>query len=117
MTKFLDGPAVGVVLGLSRAPLLLRVVHNSDRKDPWDALDQINDRPQWGETIHVYRQVSYDGHVHVCRRPRGGGYFAIATYTHIPDAPVADLRDTAKWREWAAEYAAQAKATPAKGAV
>jgi|GEM_PF-6502906 len=33
MTRFLDGPAAGVVLALRRAPLFLRVVCNPRRKE------------------------------------------------------------------------------------
>ena len=45
MTRFLDGPAAGVLLALRRAPLYLRVVYHAKREEPWDALDQLADVP------------------------------------------------------------------------
>lgn len=111
MTKFTDGPAAGVVLGLRRAPKFLRVVVNRFAEKPeFDALDQLTDRPEPNEVVYAYRQVKYEGHVHVCRRPSGSGYFAIAEYVYIPEQPPADvLRNTAKWQAWVTVLAEQEK--------
>ena len=103
MTKFQDGPAAGVVLGLRRSPLYLRAVQNRFGENAaWDALDRLADRPEPDERIVAYRRVKYDGHVHICRRPTGGGYFAMAEYVVCDQQPTADvLRNTNKWQEWA----------------
>lgn len=116
MTTFQDGPAAGVILGLQRAPKYLRVVRQKFADDPkWDALDQLTDRPEPNEEVFAYRLVEYRGHVHVCRRPTGSGYFAMATYAHIEQQPPVDvLRNTAKWQRWAQEQH-QAEQANAKG--
>ena len=54
-TRFIDGPAKGVVLDLERTPHYLRVVHDSETWQ-WDALDQLDDEPKPTETIFVYRR-------------------------------------------------------------
>ena len=56
MTRFLDGPAAGNALMLRRAPLFLRVTIDA-AGGKVDALDQLDDDPQDGETVHVYRQL------------------------------------------------------------
>lgn len=99
MTTFLDGPAAGVTLSLSRAPLLLRVVQT--KAGQWDALDQLDDTPRFGETIHVYQQASFDGRVHLCRSGKGSGWFVIASYRLFPRPPADhEIRTTAAWRAW-----------------
>ena len=116
MTKFMNGPAAGVVLGLRRAPLYLRAVQNRfAEKAEWDALDMLTDRPDPNERIVAYRRTKYDGHVHVCRRPSGSGYFAMAEYV-VGDPQRADdvLRNTSKWQAWA-EAQALAQAENGKG--
>lgn len=103
MTKFLNGPASGVVLGLRRAPKYLRVVRDRFAvESKWDALDQLTDRPEPNEEVFAYRLVEYRGHAHICRRPTGGGYFAMAEYAYVELQPPVDvLRNTAKWQQWA----------------
>jgi len=102
MTSFNDGPAVGKVLGLRRAPLFLRVV--VDPKGEVDALDQLDDKPRPSETVTVYRLVENRGMVHVCSRSKGkntGGYFAMATYEVCPEQPDAETaRSATGWPEW-----------------
>lgn len=99
MTRFLDGPAAGQTLGLRRAPLFLRAVRNE--KGEWDALDQPDDSPHGSETIVAYKQVAFHGHVHVCRRPRGGGYFAMAEYRLVEPQPAdSSMRTNKAWQEW-----------------
>lgn len=95
--RCLDGPAQGVSLSLRRAPILLRVVRGP--RGRWDALDQLDDVPRPGESIHVYRLVP-GTRSFMCIRP--GGCFEHGDYTHVSDAPAEEtLRDTDRWRAWA----------------
>lgn len=106
MTKFLDGPAVGVVLALSRAPRYLRVVHNSieSYRDGWDALDQLADRPKSDETVYAYRMKGDYGSVHIdymANGKRKGKTLVTAEYEFIAEQPSQDiLRDTTQWQAW-----------------
>lgn len=102
--KFLDGPAKGTTLLLQRAPLFLRLVEDADGKI--DALDQLGDAPEPGETIYVYRQVSYDGGGHLsytdkATRRRKWMWLQSATYAVVDPQPAHDvLGDTEAWRAW-----------------
>jgi hypothetical protein len=110
MTHFEDGPASGVQLMLTRAPLFLRLVRDAEGK--WDALDQLDDRARPEESLHAYRLAKASGFVHVCGRGRGAvsGRFAIATYRFILDRPPeATMRDNEAWRQWAVAQAKEGK--------
>lgn len=102
-TKFLDGPAQGIVLSLRRAPSLLRLVRSD--KGEWDALDQLEDKPRFDETVHVYRLVTNDGRMHICGTKNGkrwGGYFHLAEYRlyeHQPDKATGLHKRL--WQVWA----------------
>ncbi len=105
MTRFLDGPAAGQLLMLKRAPVFLRVVQ--DRGGKWDALDQLSDTPQPGETVTIYRKVfGSGGSAFVDGRDlktgkRWGGLFQSGDYRVVAEQPAAEVtRDTAKWQEW-----------------
>lgn len=106
MTIFLDGPAVEAKgLFLRRAPTYLRVVFNTDTKE-FDALDQLDDKPQWNEDLYAYRLVKNEGWIHICRRPHGSGTFQRATYAYVQDQPPeAVMRSNAAWAKWATEQA------------
>lgn len=95
MTSFEGGPAGGATLLLRRAPVFLRVVIGPRGKV--DALDQLEDVPADGETVHVYERFGPRGHV--CLRP--GGCHEYGTYRHLPHVDGELLRDTAAWRAWA----------------
>lgn len=98
MIRFLDGPAAGVVLWLKRAPVLLRAVEHHGK---WDGLDQIEDDPQPGESVHVYVRSSAVRAVHVSRRSGGGGVYPMADYRYASRQPGGEHgRDRAKWRQW-----------------
>lgn len=104
--KFLDGPAAGAPLPLRRAPMYLRVVIDPSGKV--DALDQLDDEPRAGETVHVYARARWAGPIHVCgglngnrSRVHGSGWVIEADYRHMPDVDGEGLRDTETWRAWA----------------
>lgn len=108
MLRFLDGPAGGVTLMCSRAPLFLRVVHATDSREneqEWDALDQLDDQPRRGERCYVYKKSDDYGIVHYCGRDKNGKRFGrtenhadYELYVAQPDDVI--LRDNEKWREW-----------------
>lgn len=111
-TKFLDGPAMGVVLELQRAPLFLRVVADTHE---FDALDLLTDKPELGEVIHAYRRVADDGWIHLDYTEkktgrRKGKTIHSATYAVLDPQPPEDvLRDTAKWREFCTQEQARGR--------
>lgn len=103
MTKFLDGPAEGVVLPLRRAPVMLRAVRS--RNGTWDALDQPEDEPRTGETIFVYRLTAEPTYLHLSCSGKGGkrasGFYAMAEYRLLPEQPAEqETRTTAAWATW-----------------
>lgn len=103
MTRFLDGPAAGVVLSLKRAPLLLRVVRAVG--GDWDALDQLADTAGPDEAITVYARASapFSGHVNLGRK--GCVWFKAADYRVLAVQPAdAAVRTNAAWRAWATEH-------------
>ncbi len=102
MTKFLDGPAVNVVLMLQRAPRLLRVVRASGGE--WDALDQVDDTPSDDEAITVYAMVAGPWRLHIDRSRKAGGsaWFWGGEFRALPEQPAdAIVRNNAAWRAWA----------------
>lgn len=101
MTKFLDGPAAGQTLALGRAPKFLRAVFN-EHEGIWDALDQVDDTPEPGETLHAYRVCGKPGKVHI-RARHGGGFFALAEYRTCLQPTQQIMRDTELWRAWCRE--------------
>lgn len=96
MTSFLNGPAKGKSLMLHRSPLFLRVV---EKAEEWDALDQVNDSPAAGETIHVYERTYKGG-----KAKSASGCYPLAHYRlHDNPPPIETQRDTALWRQWCIE--------------
>lgn len=104
MITFLDGPAEGGHLSLSRAPYFLRVVI-----DPFgtvDALDQLTDTIRDGEIAHVYVKAEDLGSVMYCRRGKGCRHEEHATYRVFAEQPGQDvLSDNERWAKWATETA------------
>lgn len=105
MTRFLDGPAAGVVLMLRRAPLFLRVVHHAKRKEPWDALDQLADVPGEHEELFAYERVAKPTFMHLKCSGKGAkgasGFYAMAEYRLVAEQPAETvMRDTKAWRGW-----------------
>ena len=114
MITFVNGPAKGVNLNLSRAPQFLRVVENTlnifDAKK-WDALDRLEDTPTDDEIIHAYKLVSDVSHGFVDGRdPKTGKHFGHAfvgadySYVQIDQPDDEVMRDTARWQAWCAEH-------------
>lgn len=98
MTKFIDGPAQGQTLLLKRGPRFLRVVEQDGK---WDALDQLEDEPEPGESIHVYEAHGPIGSCHLNISGGRGGWFIIGEYRHLPEQPTEEQkRVTRAWREW-----------------
>lgn len=117
MTKFENGPADGVLLSLRRSPALLRVVQDTEGR--WDALDLLDDKPEAGETLYVYRLASATGWCHIDFRDgrgrRVGRGEQIATYQFVEDQPdQKTMRDTASWQAWAREWVKQNQAEEPK---
>lgn len=99
MTKFTDGPASETALMLRRAPMFLRIVRAPDGKI--DALDQLEDKPAVDEEVFVYRRTELTGHVHI-RAKKGGGFYALATYTMVePQPDRSHVRSSKAWQAWA----------------
>ncbi len=101
MIKFLNGPAEGTVLELTRAPKLLRVV--IDPRGKVDALDKLDDYPQDNETLHAYRRVGLPTRFHLRSSRRSGcGFRYAAEYEYVELQPDdATMRDAHLWWEWA----------------
>jgi hypothetical protein len=120
MITFLDGPAEGKQLSLSRAPYFLRVV-----MDPFgnvDALDQLSDTIRDGEIAYVYTKAEDLGSVLYCIRGKGCRHEEHATYRVFSEQPGQDvLADNERWAEWATakgrEIAASKWATSQKSEV
>jgi hypothetical protein len=100
MITFLDGPAQGKQLSLSRAPYFLRVV-----MDPFgnvDALDQLSDTIRDGEIAYVYYKAEDHGSVIYCRRGKGCTHVEHANYVQFDEQPGQDvLADNERWAQWA----------------
>lgn len=105
-TTFIDGPAAGASLMLHRAPVYLRVVIDASSGGV-DALDQLDDVPAPGESLHAYQWDHADpalSRFHI-RCSRGSktpsGWYESANYRLVPDQPSDEImRDVSKWREW-----------------
>ena len=101
-----DGPAKGTYYA-ARAPVYLRAVSKEDapanaRSNGCDVLDQIDDAPEPGESVHVYFRIDEPGSIIMCGRGFGSsGIYATATYIHVQDADGEQLRENALWQDWA----------------
>lgn len=90
LVTFRDGPVEGKGLTLGRWPRFLRVEIAPDGHV--DALDQPEDLPQLGATLHVYEQIpGTTGHI--CTR--GQGCYPTIDY-RVSDA----VEPTDDWEEW-----------------
>lgn len=82
-THYLDGPAEGIRIELSRAPEYLRVAVGDVGISP---LARLTDKPDEGEDVVVYRRLG--------ATPDGTG----VGYATDEDFPPTDLHDNAAWR-------------------
>ena len=97
MLELLDGPCKSTFL-VKRAPQFLRAVIN--KKGVTDVLDQVDDTPEVGETVYVYRLEGGASWVHI-KGARGiSGFYAMAKYHYLPDVDGQSLRDNVTWRKW-----------------
>lgn len=102
----LNHPLFRGILSLKRIPTYLRFTCKgfSSCSRNWDALDQIDDRPETGETIIVGR-IGKKGSMHLDRTVNGrrvGEWYQTADYDPVADQPPQEvLRDNTKWAEWA----------------
>lgn len=99
MTTIVDGPAAGQHLMLKRSPYFLRVVEKDGK---WDALDQLDDTPDPGEKIYVYKLMEKPMTVHINAGRGRSGWHQMAAYVFIQDQPAdSEIRGTEEWRKWA----------------
>ncbi len=97
MTKFLDGPAAGVILALRRAPIFLRVVRSPTG---WDALDQRDDEPAADEAIFAYRLQGESQSIHI-HGSKVSGWYEAGNYRVLADQPPEPaMRSKERWHEW-----------------
>ena len=101
MTFFEDGPAKGQNLMLKRAPRFLRIVEACGK---WDALDQLDDKPEPREKIFAYERSGERGTVHINQGSGRGGWYTIAAYRVLADQPDDTvMRNNERWRQWCCE--------------
>ena len=119
MMTLTDGPAEGFY-AVPRAPHFLRAVVDQDGGK--DVLDQLDDQPEPGETIHVYRCTNRqdDAVTMVMMSGKNGRGrrcvpSVVAEYQHMPDIDGDAMRNTAAWRAWAAENAPETSIDPSTG--
>lgn len=99
MITFVDGPAKGQRLELSRTPIMLRVTRSESGE--WDALDQPDDEPRDDEYIFLYRMHTSFGSYHVRMSDGTGGWRGQASYQLHQEQPPDDvLRERDKWNAW-----------------
>lgn len=79
-----DGPCEGSCFTVSRCPKHVACVVAADGKT--DILNEPEDRPELGETMHWYR---WDGQPagHVCVRGKGRGCYSTIGLVHAPEEP------------------------------
>lgn len=107
MTTFENGPAHEAKLMLRRSPYFLRVTYNGKE---YDALDQLTDTPEPGETLHLYRITALPSWCHIRASKGAGGMYSMANYAFVtPQPPDAIMRDNDAWRKWVSEQVEDTK--------
>jgi len=99
--RFVNGPAIGVLLTLERIPLMLRVVVDEEGK--WDALNEVDDEVKPGETVHVYRACGEPDQVHIDKVEHGrrcGEWSQMLDYSHWPNPGAVHTQRTEDWCHW-----------------
>ena len=99
MPTFLDGPAIGEILPLTRAPRFLRVTQNGPC---FRTLENFTDEPEETELIYVYQIIG---------RPTEDRHIAAqVSYTFLhPQPKDSRIRLTWAWRGWTQEQSNQKK--------
>lgn len=96
MVELKDGPCQGFFM-VRRSPVYLRAV--LDQSGEKDLLDQVDDVPYGTETVYVYKRQGLSGVVHL--HAKGcSGWYAVATYIHMPEVDGQALRDNDAWQKW-----------------
>ena len=103
MISFINGPAHGRCLMLSRTPRLLRVVIGPN--DKLDALDQLEDVADASERIYVYRLTKYGGTLCIDgEKFRSISHMATYTFMEPPfleaQPEESQIRDNDAWHKW-----------------
>lgn len=87
---FIDGPAVGEILPITRAPRFLRVTQNGPC---FRALDQPGHEPEETELIYVYQLQGKPSEKPARANP--------PVYQYLPSQPMEkQIRRTPSWRGW-----------------
>lgn len=103
MTTFVDGPAKGRTLMLKRSPKYLRVTEAAGKQE-FDALDQVNDKPEITEHLYAYVVSKTLGTAHLKmggKSKSASGFYPIVEYSFLPVQPTdAIMRSNERWQEW-----------------
>jgi hypothetical protein len=108
MTSFQDGPAKGQNLNLQRTPRFLRV---TEKLGSFDALDQLDDEPEWGDVLYAYEIIpGATATAHISMRGKGGRregrWIRMAIYSFLENQPEQEImKHTALWQAWCLEAA------------
>jgi hypothetical protein len=106
MMRFVDGPAVGVMLQMRLTPIVLRAVKNpraQKSETVWDCLNEPGDVAKPHEEIYVYILAGRPQSVHLCCSPRSrSGWYSIGVYRQLTVDPPDDatMRDNQRWSDW-----------------
>ena len=94
MTKFIDGPAIGIEMALNRTPIMLRVV---DENGTFDALSELNDFPNPREKVYCYVMSAYNEATHTCKT----GWCPNVEYKLNGIQPTDEImRNNDLWADW-----------------
>ncbi len=117
MITLVGGP-VGSPLGkatglcIRRSPIFLRITQQGKKLD---ALDQLYDHADPGETLYAYKLLASEGTCHINRGRHGSGFFVMARYGFIEPQPSDEImRDNEAWSKWCHEQP-EAKGSTGEG--
>ena len=103
MLELKDGPCKGTYL-VKRSPMFLRAVKD-EMTGETDILDQPEDTPINAERVFVYQIEGSAGAVHI--HGKVSGWYAMATYHHLPEVDGESLREKEQWLAWAKAQVAE----------
>lgn len=88
-------------LCIRRCVMFLRITQQGKKLD---ALDQLDDVAEPGETLYAYKLLENEGMCHMRRSGAGSGFFVIARYAFIEPQPSDEImRDNKSWSKWCHE--------------